>query len=135
MMYEGRVGGGEYEYIHRSGVGKSQNTVYKLDATTQNRAYALTYVLLYIIFSYLSEASPYPAAMYTRRYPNGIPRRSRPVQRSKYVWCNAKPESTEMRIAVQRNRIMMWRWEQGDLGFIEFAKCFVELAKLIVEFL
>jgi hypothetical protein len=134
-MYEGHVGGGEYEYIHRSGVGKSQNTVYNLDTSTQNRTYALRYVLLYIIFPDLFEALLYSTAMYTRRYPNGIPRRSHRIWRSKYVWCMAKPESTEMRIAVQRDRIMMWRWEQGDLGFVEFAKYFVELAKLIVEFL
>jgi hypothetical protein len=46
MMYEGRVVVGEYEYIHGSGAGKLQNTVYKLDTTAQNRAYALMYVLL-----------------------------------------------------------------------------------------
>jgi hypothetical protein len=52
MMYEGRVVVGEYEYVHGSGAGKSQNTVYKLDSTTRNRVYDLTYVLLYNISPY-----------------------------------------------------------------------------------
>jgi hypothetical protein len=41
MMYEGRVVVGEYEYIHGSGVGETQYTVYNLDTSTQNWAYAL----------------------------------------------------------------------------------------------